>query len=474
MKFSSAIRSELIRSTRLLFGLTLLLSTAWAQTNGTGQQQAVPALVGVDNSAAAAETYNPDTSDDRMMTPPPVSGQTYPVASGSQERSNYLNAGLSFTSAYTDNVLGGASAHPLSDITYSVAPFVTLDETTTRMRLVLGYAPGFTFYQKTDSRNEADHNASIEFDYRLSPHVTFSAHDGFQKSSNVFSQPAALQDGTVSGAVQVPNFSVISPAADRLSNLGNVGVNYQFALNDMIGASGTFSNLHYPDQTQAAGLADSSSQAGLAFYAHRVGRQQYVGVTYSFQRLLSYPTIGRNETQTHAALLFYTFAPSSSKLSISFFGGPQYSDTTLPAGLMALKSWTGSGGTSVGWQAKLTSFAVSYSHIISSGGGLGGAVNQDSGALSVGQQLTKTLRALVSGGYAQNNIIGSAQLGVSNGHSISGSASLEQMIGQHFAVNLGYSRVHQSYSGIRAISSNPDTNRESISISYQFSRPLGR
>ena len=41
-------------------------------------QQPVPAMVGVNNSTAPAETYNPDTSDDRMVMPPPVSGQAYP------------------------------------------------------------------------------------------------------------------------------------------------------------------------------------------------------------------------------------------------------------------------------------------------------------------------------------------------------------------------------------------------------------
>jgi len=443
----------------------------WAQTDTP--QQPMPAMVGVDNSAAPEATYNPETSGDRMMTPPPVSGQTYPIALGSQERSNYIRAGVSFSSAYTDNAVGGVAGHPISDISYSVAPMVALDETTTRTHLVLDYAPGFTFYQRTSSRNQPDHNASIEFAYRLSSHVTFSARDSFQKSSNVFTQPLE-SNGVVSGAIQVPNFSIIAPVADRLSNSGNMGINYQFALNDMVGASGTFSNLHYPNQAQVPGLSDSSSQSGLAFYSHRVGREQYLGVTYSFQRLLSSPTIGKTETQVHSALFFYTFTPSSSKLSISFFGGPQYSDTTLPPPNRALKSWTGSGGTSLAWQAKLTSFAISYAHIISGGGGLGGAVNQDSGTLSVGQQLTKTLTASVSGGYAQNNIIGSSLLGVSNGHSISGSAFLQQIIGEHLSVQLGYTRVHQSYIGIPVISATPDTNRESISISYQFSRALGR
>ena len=222
MEFLKPIR-RLVAPAAVLM-LLLILSVGWAlaQTENVQSSQQIPASVGVDNSSAVPETYNPDTSGDRMMTPPPVSGQTYPIALGSQERSNYLRAGVSFTSAYTDNVLGGVSAHPVSDISYSVAPMIALDETTTRMHALLSYAPGFTFYQRTSSYNAADHNAAIQFEYRLSPHLMFSASDSFQKSSNVFNQPVDFASGgIVSGGAQGPNFSVIAPIADRLSNSGS-------------------------------------------------------------------------------------------------------------------------------------------------------------------------------------------------------------------------------------------------------------
>jgi hypothetical protein len=462
--------------------LTLLIALpVWSQTDNTPAQSPVPAMVGVNNSAAPAETYNPNTSGDRMVTPPPVSGQTYPIALASEERSNYFRGGISFTSAYTDNAIGAVTGHPVSDISYSVFPIVALDETTPRLHYLLTYAPGFTFYQRTSALNSADQNASIQFEYRLSPHVTFSARDGFQKVSNVFNQPVDLTSaGVVSGGAQGPNVSVIAPIADQMTNTGNVGISDQFALNDMIGASGTFSNLHYPNQAQVPGLSDSSSQAGLAFYSHRVGKGQYFGVTYQYQRLLAYPTVGLNETQTHAALFFYTIAPSSSRFSISFFGGPQYSDTieppvpSLQLSSTELKTWSPAGGASLGWQGRLTSFALSYAHIISGGGGLIGAVKLDSATGSARQQITKSLNASLTGSYGQNDVIGNPLLGVTNGHTISGTASLQQQIGQHLGVQLGYTRLHQSYSNVEVISTTPDTNRESVSISYQFARPLGR
>ncbi len=483
MNLADPMRVHVVIPKLAMLGLSVVIAsrTAWSQTDSTTSQQPVPAMVGVNNSATPADSYTPDTNSDRMTTPPPVSGQTYPIALTSEDRANYLRGGLSFTSAYSDNVLGGLTENPVSDISYSVAPMVALDETTPRLHFVLTYAPGFTFYQRTSSRNEVDQNAYIRFEYRLGPHVTLSANDGFQKSSDVFSQPPSLTSaGVVSGGAEGANFSVIAPIADRLSNSGSIGISDQFGLNDMIGASGTFSNLHYPDPTQVPGLFDSSSQGGLAFYSHRPTKGQYLGVAYEYQRLLAYPTFGVNETQTHALLLFYTFSPSSSRFSLSLFGGPQYLDTVqppLPPQLLQsveTRSWTPAAGASLGWQGKWNSCALSYTHLIASSGGLSGAVQMDSATTSVRQLITRTLSASVAGGYTQNNVLGNPLFGLSSGHTIQGSASLQQLLGQHLNVQLGYSRIRQSYSNIEVISAAPNTNREFVSVSYQFSRPLGR
>ena len=52
---------------------------------------------------------------------------------------------MAFTTAYTDNALGSLEDYPVSDMSYSVAPMIALDETTSRMHTVLSYAPGFHF-----------------------------------------------------------------------------------------------------------------------------------------------------------------------------------------------------------------------------------------------------------------------------------------------------------------------------------------
>ena len=80
----------------------------------------------------------------------------------------------------------------------------------------------------------------------------------------------------------------------------------------------------------------------------------------------------------------------------------------------------------------------------------------------------------MAGGYAQNDVLSSALFGGNGGHTISGTASLQKQVGEHINLQLGYTRLHQSYSNVPVLSLNPDTNREFVSVSYQFSRPLGR
>jgi hypothetical protein len=457
---------------QIFVGFLLLPAALWAQVDSTPRQPA-PAYV----------PYDSAVSDERMVTPPPVSGQSYPVGTASQERSNYLRGGVTFSTAYSDNVLGasGSNAAPVSDVSYSVWPTIALDETTTRLHWTLNYAPGFTFYQRTSARNQADQDASINFQYRLSPHVTVSAVDSFQKSSNVFNQPDLASAGGVSGGTQGSGTSIVTPLADQLHNAGNVGITYQFAANEMIGAGGTFRNLHYLDQSQVPGLFDSESQGGSGFYAYRVSKVNYLGVSYQYQRLLSFPTPFQNETQTHAILGFYTLFPSK-RFSISMFGGPQYLDigpqfsvgatTALPGS----RSWKPSGGASMNWQGQFTSAAVSYSHMVTGGSGLIGAVQSDSAGVSFRRQLARSLSASLAAGYGQSTVVGGlsqTSAASTNGHSISGTASLQQGLGQHLNVQLGYTRLHQSFN-IVSIANTPDTNREFVSVSYEFSRPLGR
>lgn len=428
------------------------------------------------SDSGAASDPSTAASDSQMSVPPSVSADSYPTATGSETRSNYLRAGVTATSAYTDNLLGGVSAHPVSDESYSIAPFIAVDQTTARVHSILTFNPGFTFYQHTSDRNEGDENAGLDISYRLSPHVTLSLVDSFRKSSNLMNQPNGF-GSRVFGSGQVSPVTVFAPIADQLSNAGTAQLTYQFGLNAMIGASGTFTNLHYSNPVEVPGLYDSGSRGGSAFYTHRLSGTHYIGATYEYQMLLAYPVGFRAQTTTNGLILFYSVYLKPT-VSLSFFGGPQYSDTQESIA-PTLRAWSPAAGASLAWQERQTNFAISYSRKVAPGGGLIGAVHQDAGTISVRRQLSHTISGGLDGRYSSNRLLDTGLLqaiGGSNdsGHSISGTVSIDRRLGEHFGLALGYSRLHQSYSNISAISGAPDTNRGWVSISYQFARPLGR
>jgi hypothetical protein len=407
-----------------------------------------------------------------MLTPAPVSGDGYSMGFTSETRSNYLRGGLIFSTAYDSEVTTGTSGQPISDVSYSIWPTISLDETRPRFHWTLSYSPGYTFYQRTSSLDAANQNLTVAFKYRLSPHVTLSLRDSFLKTSSVLNQANPGSETPVSGAVSAPNDSVIAPIANVLTNNANATLTYQFSANGMIGASGTFTNLHYPNAAQVPGLFDSSSKGGSAFYNHRLSTMNYIGATYQYQTFFSYPSGGQSETQTQSVLLFYTlyFKPT---LSLSLFGGPQYSNTQQ-LGLPPSQSWSPAGGASFGWQGKVTSVAASYSQAINGGGGLVGAVHYYGLNASVRQQITRNLNAAISGSYANNEVIDPLPGFNNSGHTVSGNASLQRQINQNLTAGVQYSRVHQIYNDVPAISVLPDHNRVAGTISYQFSKPLGR
>jgi hypothetical protein len=428
----------------------------WSQGGSSGAQPAATGLA---------------QNDQRMVAPAPVSGEGYSMVFTSQEHANYLRGGLIFLSAYNDNLFTGVNGRPVSDVSYSIVPNIALELSRSRLSGEMSYSPGFTFYQKTSSSNATDQNLALNLKYLLSPHVTLSLRDTLQKTPNGFSQ-SNLSSTTVSGSAQGPNDSVIAPLASLLRNTGTVEITYQFDTNAMVGVNGVFSNLHFPHPTEVPGLTDSSTKGGSAFYTHRLSGRHYIGVTYQYQMLLATPVQIQNETQTHSILFFYTLYLQRT-LSVSFFGGPQHSQTEQ-SGVLPFRKWSPSTGVSLGWQGPHSSLAATYSRTITDGGGLGGAVHSSSASAAMHQQFTPNLSASLGANYSINTVLDSSIASNTGGHTISGNVALQRSVGQHFNLGIAYIRLHQSYGSVPAVSNAPNRNQVSVTVAYQFQRPLGR
>jgi len=422
--------------------------------------QAVP------SATDSADTLNDDTY---MRTPPPVSGEAYPTETGSEARSNYLRAGFTLDTAYNDNVLPDSSSKPIRDITWSIGATVSLDESTPRLHETFTYSPGFTLYQHTSALNASDQDVSLRFLYRLSQHAVVNVTDSFQKSSNVFNQP---YQGVPSSA-ETSTVAAVAPFADHLGNAVSAQLSYQFSENRMFGGGGTSTLVNYSNSAEAAGLANSNSRGGSAFYNLRLSSTQYMGATYQYSIMVADSARVESDIHMNTVSLFYAVYLDKS-LSLSVSGGPQHFDVTQSS-LKATGSWKPTVTASMGWQRRRFNWAASYSRTVTGSGGLLGAYQSNSADASVRLQLARTWTIGSTASYGiQKTVTSSLFAAYPGGHTVSGSASVQHTINGHFSLALGYERLHQSYSGVAVISNAPDSNRESISILYQFTRPIGR
>lgn len=431
----------------------------------------VPAIAQVQPSASGTP---PEVYDDvKMSIPPPVSGEAYPDVVGGEARTNFLTGEVLFETAYDDNVYAGNIAKPVSDTTFSVMPTISYDRTEPRQKQTFTYSPGFTFYHPTSELNAIDQSAKAGYTYRVSPYTAISVYDTFLQTSNLLGQPGALNSGGVTGTPGNAGQTVLIPYAEELTNNLRGSAEKQFSRNQMFGVGGSFGLLDYPNPDQAPGLYNSKTVGATGFYAQRFSLANYFGVMYDYVHIAAYPPNATSTAQTHDVMPFFTWFANRTT-SITVAAGPQhYSvDQTLSPNQSA---WTPAVSVSAGWQKTRTNLNVAYSRSVTAGGGLLGAFTSSNGDLAARVQAT---RAWIVGVNFDYSLIKSVTPAISitnpGGHRVGGDILVRRTLGEHFGLEVGYDRLHQSYSGIALLNAAPDSNREYGSIYYQFRKPLGQ
>jgi hypothetical protein len=376
-----------------------------------------------------------------------------------------------FTAAYNDNLFTGGTSKPIGAESYAVTPTLRVEQSTSRTHGALSYSPGFTFYEPVTALNAVMQNAIVDYQYRLTPRLTFSGQDFFEQNSSAFSQPYTYAGATVSASNGVGSTFLIVPYLGQIVNSTSGTIGYQFSRNGMIGGSGSYSIFDFSGQAAQTGLYNSGTASGGVFYSVRLTKSQFIGVRYGYSHTVTSPVAATTQTQEGSA--FYTIA-FPNRLSLSLSGGPEYEITTQ-TGAPSSNTWGPGGTASIGWQRTRTNLAVSYSRAITSGEGFLGAYTMDSANLSAQWLLTPRLSTGLSGSYT--NLKNATPLieGTSPaGHTLFGRASLQYTINQHMNLVGEYTRLHQDYGGIAEIANDPNADRVSVTLNYSFTRPLGQ
>jgi hypothetical protein len=388
------------------------------------------------------------------------------------ERSNYLRGGVNVGAVYDDNPLLLSSGAE-SNTSETVFPNIKIEESTSRIRWSLGYAGGLTVNQKITSQDQGSQNLNFDSQYRLSPHVNLRVAKNFSMTTGFFD----AGNGTEIISSGGPNASLIAPLSTQRSSMTTVETNYHFALNDLVGASGSFYDLHFTNVPPGTQLTDSQTASGSAFWLHRVFRGDWGGTSYLFQRITFNPS---GETRVNSFLAMDTLSLSN-QFTLTGFVGPQYLENQglAPGGVPISQSnnWSVAGGVEGGWRNERTSASAGFSRNISDGGGLLGAVRLQTVHGTFRRELVPGWAAAITASYGTNqSLIVPSATSASSINLTSTGVSLEHNVGRSIGLRLGYTHDFQEqYFAPTAPTptQNASRNRVFVTLSYQWAKPLG-
>jgi hypothetical protein len=388
-------------------------------------------------------------------------------------RTNYLDAGFGVSSMFDDNTLNTTS-DTKSDFSYCVMADIALRQSRGRLNWKMNYAGGFTAHQRFSTYNQGSHDFDVDASYKLAPHVDLAVADHFRMTSGFFDRVNLNPDISAGTILQQPNQSVITPIAYQNSNTALVKINDQFSQSSAIGASATFFQSHYIDVPVGTLLIDTNSQEAEGYYNRRLSQRQSLGLTYRFQRL-TFSSIA-NDTTVHSVLATYELRLQT-YMTLTIFGGPQHVSTTienLTSSVPVTRNpWSGVAGASFVWNGLRTGITLSAMRMTSDGGGLLGAVTLTGGSAVFRRQLSRQLNAELGFTYGLSDSLEITSIPSSSLKTVLGSAAIMRQV-NNWKFTLGYARASQlqsnSGNGMQDISH----NRAWTSISYEFSRPLGR
>jgi hypothetical protein len=392
------------------------------------------------------------------------------------ERSNYLRGGVNIGAVYDDNPLLLSSGTE-SNTSETVFPNIKIEESTSRIRWMLGYAGGLTVNQKITGQNQGSQNLNFDSQYRLSPHVNLRVAENFSMTTGFFDAGNGAEVVTGSGG---PNASLIAPLSTQRSSMTTGETNYHFALKDLVGASGSFYDLHFTNVPTGTPLTDSQTAVASAFWLHRIFQGDWAGTSYGFQRITFNPS---GEARVNSFLAVDTLSLSN-RFTLTGFAGPQYLENQglAPGGTLISQSnnWSVAGGIEGAWRNQRTSVSAGFSRNISDGGGVLGAVRLQTVHSTFRRELVPGWAATLTASYGTNqSLIAPSATSASSINVTSAGVSLERNVGKSVGLRMGYTHDFQTQFGVPG--STPGStqtldasrNRFFVTLSYQWSKPLG-
>jgi hypothetical protein len=432
--------------------------------------------------SAQQSTQAPAGPAQLVTVPPALSGsspQLLPTTT--PETRNEILGGLAVGAIYDDNVATiGGQRH--DGYLYFVTPNFTLQQSRRKMTWDLTYAGGLTIGQDNPAVNGTIQNTAVtgQVQRLFGAHTLLQLRQDFSMTNNPFGQPGQGQTlASVSGTGQL-NSAAAVPVATRISFVSTGSLVHQLSRHASVGVDGGFSELRFrdlPNAAAAASLIDGRTITGRMFYAVDISPNQRIGAEYQAQDLQFGAGAARTVDQT---LFLFDEIHLSFNMTLTLFGGPGYahihnnilvSSGGAPSVLPLLHDvWSPSGGASYTWRGKRLALRVSGSSMVTDGGGVTGAVRAITANGELRRDFTRRWTAGLGFTYSDGRLLEGSATTITTEQA---TFDVVHKLSQRISLNAQYARVQQLSHGV-IIYNSGNHNRASMSLMYQFAKPLGR
>ncbi len=343
----------------------------------------------------------------------------------------------------------------------------------------LNYGGGTNTYLGGNGYNTLTQSGTAGVLWQLSKRWQLTASDSYLYSSDPF-QPYL----TISSlpTFNDPNPTIYFPQATFQTNTGTLALTYQMTAHDTISITGFQNFLRYQG---SALLAEQNSYmwAGSSFYQHMFSARVGGGGGYEFSALDFGHGESRAGIQTFEGFASYKINPG---MSIAGWLGPELTNTkdVVPyfcyPGFGCLYTVTHSSvfniaeGVNFSWAAPRKAFHAKFSHRVTNGGGLLGAVRLYIFTADYRQVLTSRWTLLAGVLYGNNLSISSFQ-GNEYLNSITGQIGVARTLNRSWIANFYYLVVQQEQNNVPGYTT-PKwlDNRIAINLQYNWGHSLGR
>jgi hypothetical protein len=399
---------------------------------------------------------------------------------------NVLRADLTASGYFDDNAFG-LETDRVSDLGLRLNPVFGFQQTRSRWQVDLTYAPGLILSQRLPYQSTQMGGADIH--YMPTPRLSFHVRQDYAVTTDPFQ--SLIQNGFLPqpSPTNRPNTPAIFPRYKQTVFSSNAGVGYRLSRRTSVGLNGYYSDVRY--DILANGLANGRSAlvrtktaTGTAYWSHQLSARQTIGFQYTLLDL-SFPQGGSlgflpgfTRTRAHN-FQFFDNITLSRRSTLSVYAGPEYYQTHgqefvnffffLIEVPFHRTSWSQSAGAVYNWKGTKNAIQAGYSRAITDGGGLIGAVKNNSGFVRIRRQLPAQLTGDLGGQVSDNSGL---DLPSNQYHYrvVSGSAGLTRKINSRTSLRLSYSRLNQTTTIVPV----GNHDRAELSLSYDLRKPLGR